>query len=69
MQSLDMTSFPRLGPATVAGLHTGFAVAVPGGVAEFLSKQVLSEDFKEHLCSRIAEVFGSCLFGAQQDTF
>lgn len=41
VQQLDLTAFPRQPAAVASGMRTVFAVAVPGGVAEFVSLDVL----------------------------
>jgi len=59
VQQLDATSFPRQPAAVASGMHTVFGVAVPGGVAEFISHEVLSKS--DTVLREVATRFGSAV--------
>jgi len=60
VQELDLTAFPRQPAAVASGMHTVFAVAVPGGVAEFVSDKVWPSK-SDTVLREIATCFGSAV--------
>lgn len=57
VQELDATAYPRQRAATASGLHTAFAVAVPGGVAEFMTFEILQKS--GNMVNMVSQCFGS----------